>query len=274
MNNDLFQQEQSAEQNNQPAEPVSLNLQTALKEHEERLKELMKTANSYVGALKRWMKACQTGNVSDMQKAMEQALKLSQEIEPRTGDVKSAWSFDVRTYLETGAWIPELQSVLMENYSLSTLADENGNLISSPVIVRAQPARSALQIGKQGWMTLHPQVTAKELKRLRDHQANAAVQELLEALYAKWERHKQPGGVALLRVIYEDLAETPGWKRENSKSKFGQDLYALDRSGILTTRKGARCKLIPPSGRYGERDIFTVIAEDGKPVRYYGIRFL
>ncbi len=265
MNNDHFQQEQSAEL-------APLRLIPALQEHEERLKELMKTANSYVGALKRWMKACQIGNVSDMQKAMEQALKLSQEIEPRTDEVKKNWQFDVPEYL-AGAWKQELQSVLMENYSLRALVDENGNLISPPVTVRAQPDRSALLIGKQRWVTLHPEVTAKNLKRLRDRLANAAVQELLEALYAKWERHKQPGGVALLRVIYEDLAETPGWKRENSKSKFGQDLYALDRSGILTTRKGARCKLILPSGKYGERDIFTVIAEDGKPVRYYGIRF-
>lgn len=267
MSKDLFQEEQ-------PAEQVPLNLKPALQEHEERLKELMKTANSYVSALKRWMKACQTGHVNDMQKAMDQALKLAQEIAPRTGDASSSWSFDVRRYLETNAWLQELQSVLMETYSLRALVDENGNLISSPVLVRAQPARNALQIGKQGWMTLHPEVTAKELKRLRDRQTNANVQEILEALYAKWKRHKQPGGLALLRDIYEDLAETPGWKRENSRARFGQDLYALHRSGIKTTRGGIPYNWIEPTGKYRERDVFTVIAENGEPVRYYGIRFI
>jgi hypothetical protein len=266
--NDLFQQEPQAN------ESSPLQLQPALQEHEEQLKELMKTANSYVSALKRWLKACQTGHIGDMQKAMDQALKLAQEIEPRTGDAKASWSFDIRRYLETDAWIREMQQELAEKHSRRARVDENNNLICSPVLVRSLPGQNALQIGKKRWVALRPEVVAKELKRLRDHLDKANVQDLVEALYAKWERHKKSDdGPALLRDIYNDLAETPGWKRENPESKFGLDLYALHRSGITATRAGRPLEWIHPSGKYREKEVFTVVEEDGNRVRYYAIRF-
>lgn len=273
VSNNFSQQELPAEQDNPSAESVSLNLQAALREHEKQLQELIKQANSYVNALKRWQKACKTGDINNMHKAMEQARNLVPNLEPSTRASAESWRFDVSEYLKTGAWIEELQAVLIEDYSMRTFVDENGNLICSPVIVRTEPAHKTLKIGKQRWTTLHPKVTAKELKQLRDRIEQANL-ELLEALYAKWQRHKQSkDGIALLRAIYEDLAETPGWKQENPKSKFGSDLYALHLSGITTTRKGIPYELQIPSGKYSEKDVFTVTAKDGTLRRYYSIWF-
>ncbi|MBI5016776.1 MAG: hypothetical protein HZB55_14990 [Deltaproteobacteria bacterium] len=248
-------------------------LEDALQEHEERVDALIKAAKKYEAALKAWKKACQTGHMANRQKQASLAAELAPSLAAPTAETADAWAFDVRAYLESDAWRREVQATSAERHSLRVL-EEGDTLISSPVVVRAQPARLALQIGKAGWPQVRPKVVAAELKRLRDKVSSANSQELLEGLYAACRRVTRPDVMfAKLRDIYDLFCITPGWKKDNPRAAFGQQLYALHRSGLTATRAGSPFEFEYPSGKAKDRDIFTVIAEDGRAIRYYGVWF-
>ena len=76
-----------------------------------------------------------------------------------------------------------------------------------------------------------------------------------------------------LKDVYELFCLTPGWKKENPLGAFAQNVYGVHRLGVATTRKGRRCEFIFPSGNAKERDVLSVIADDGRVIRYYGVEF-
>ena len=178
----------------------------------------------------------------------------------------------MRDYLESDAWRAELQAAA-EQIGLRII-EENENLISSPVVIRAQPNSSRILLGKEAWATLRPRLTAEKLKKLRDRAAASNSQEFLEALFAASKRQSNDAYLfTRFKDIYDQFAETPGWKKENPPAVFGQAIYALHRSDIQMTRAGRKYSIEYPSGNAKERDVFTVISEDGRAVRYFGIQF-
>ena len=267
-----------------------MSLEVALQEHEEKVDTLLRSANRYVNALKSWRKACQTGHLGNLQKAAAQAEELCGTLPDSTAETRSSWTFDARDYLESGDWRRELQAVAAERFNLRALEDED-TLISSPLTVRAQPGRLSLLLGKVNWPSLRPRVVAAELKRLRDRTSSANSQEFVESLYnaCKYlteQEHKKTGGkpgganapdageaFGTFRNIYDLFCLTPGYKKENPPAAFGQQIYALHRSDIRATRGGRKLEFEYATGNVRERQIFTVIAEDGRPIRYHSIWF-
>jgi hypothetical protein len=257
-----------------------VSLEEALRTQEEQVDDLLKAANKYVGALKTWKKACQTGHIGNLQKAMSQSREIAPALAAPAAEAASSWTFDVRDYLESGDWRQELQAAAGEKFSLRVL-EEGETLVSSPVVIRAQAGRGILQIGKVNWPLLRPQVVAAELKRLRDRALSANSQEFLDSLLAASTRlnkdtpagDETPGIFSKFRDIYDLFSITPGWKKDNPPAAFGQAIYALHRSDIRITRSGRKLEIEYPSANVKERDVFSVISEDGRPIRYYGIHF-
>jgi hypothetical protein len=249
-----------------------LALEEALQEQEERVDALLKTANKYVGALKGWKKACQVGHVANLSKLSTQADELSRELPPSTASTKEAWTFDVRAYLDGGEWREEVAQTASSKFSLRTL-DDDDTLISSPITVRAFPSRGTLALGKVNWPAIRPRVVAEELKRLRERSTNANSQEFAESLFAASQHLSKTELNAKFRDIYDLFCLTPGYKKENPPAAFGQQIYALHRSDVRTTRAGRKFEIEYATGGAKERDIFTVIAEDGRPLRYFNIWF-
>jgi hypothetical protein len=249
------------------------NLEEALQEHEEQVDTLLRDANRYVSALKAWKKACQAGHLGNRQKAAAQAEEMAKGLPDPASETAVGWDFDARAYLESEDWRKEVQTTAAERLGLRVL-EEGETLISSPVVVRALPGRGAVQIGKVNWPQIRPRMVAAELKRLRDRTAAANSLEFLESLEAAAGRiTRDDDPVAKFRDIYDLFSVTPGWKKDNPPAAFGQAIYALHRSDIRATRKGRSFEIVYPSGNAKDRDMFLVIAEDGKPIKYYGIRF-
>jgi hypothetical protein len=241
---------------------------------EERVGALLKDANRYVSALKAWKKACATGSFNDRQKAAANAVQLAPELSEPASRAASAWNTDVRDYLSGDGWRRDVISAASSERIGLRATEENDTLVSSPVIVRALPARGVLQIGRQSWPHLRPRAVAAELKRLRDRTGSANSAEFLESLYAVWNRQPKDGSVYLrLRDVYALFSLTPGWKRENPLAKFAQDVYALHRADLGQTRAGIKYEFITPSANVKPSEVLTVIAEDGRTLRYVGIRF-
>jgi hypothetical protein len=260
---------------------MRLSLEEALKEQENQVDGLIKSANKYVGALKAWKKACQVGHIGNLQKASAQAEDLVGGLSAPNAEVKSAWNFDVRDYLENADWRKDIQDVAQAKFGLRVLED-NETLVSSPVVIRSQPGSNRLVLGKVAWPTIQPAVVAAELKRLRDRAAGANSQEFLEGLFAAAQllskdansKVENPKPFASFKDIYALFALTPGWKKENPPAAFGQAIYALQRSEIRMTRAGRKYEIEYQTGNVKDKDLFIVIAEDGRSLRYWGIQFL
>lgn len=250
-----------------------MNLEEALQEQEGSVDTLIKSATKYLSTLKAWKKACQSGHIGNLQKAAVQATEQVEALVAPTSETKSAWTFDVRDYLESEAWRKELQTVAGEKYSLR-VPEEADTLISSPIVIRSRPGTNSLLLGKVNWPMLRPSVAAAELKRLRDRTGAANSQEFVDSLCAVFDR-EAVGGQTFVKFIdvYNIFSLTPGWKKENSPAAFGQAIYALHRSEVTGTRSGRQYEMIYPSADAKKAEIYTVIAEDGSPTRYYGIRF-
>jgi hypothetical protein len=250
-----------------------MSLEEALQAQEERVDALLKGATRYVSALKGWKKACQQGHISNMQKAAASAGEMASGLPQATSETAESWDFDVRGYLENGQWRQELQATASERFGLRVLEDDE-SLISSPVTVRAQPGRGTLALGKVNWPLIRPRVVAAELRRLRDRAAAANSQDFLESLLnAAIYLSSKDDPVAKFRDIYDLFCLTPGYRKENPPAAFGQQIYALHRSGLRTTRGGRKFEIEYATGKAKERDIFTVLSEDGRPLRYFNIWF-
>ncbi len=251
-----------------------MTLEEELRAQEAQVDDLLKAANRYVGTLKTWKKACQIGHVGNMQKAMTQAGELAPSLTAPTQAAAQNWTFDARTYLESEEWRRELQATASDKFGLRVL-EEGETLVSSPVVIRASGARGVLQIGKVNWPALRPQIVAAELKRLRDRAQSANSQEFLDSLLSVAQRlDKGDQPFVRFRDVYDLFSLTPGWKKENPPAAFGQAIYAMHRSELRVTRSGRKFEIVYPAGNVKERDLFSVISEDGRPILYYGIRFL
>ena len=233
---------------------------------------LLESANKYVGTLKAWKKACAEGHLTNLQKQADAALEQVAGLDKFAQEAAGAWEFDARDYLESGKWRRELQEAL-EKIGLRVLED-NETLVSSPVVIRAQTGSARLLLGKEAWATLRPKLTADKLKKLRDRAAASNSQEFLEGLFATAQRQSKDAYSFIgFADVYRQFSETPGWKKENPPAVFGQAIYALHLSDVRATRSGRAFEIHYPAANYKEKDVFTIIAEDGRPLRYYGILF-
>ncbi len=254
------------------------SLEQALAEHQQRVEALLKSAGSYVKALRDWKKACQLGHMANRKKAADQATELAPGLAAPTAEAAAAWDFDVRAYLEGEAWRRELQAACAES-GLRVLEEEE-TLISPPIIARSQPGPSRLLLGKVAWPTLHPTVTAAYLKRLNEKSAASTrvLQQFLNALYDGCKKICPGRPSARFRDLYDLYDLAPGWARENSPASFAQQIYALHRareeSRVRMTRDGKTFELEYATGDdKGKRSIFSIVSDDGRPIRYYGIWF-
>ena len=264
----------SAESNGEQAfTSAPSSLEQALAAHEEQVDVAIKAAARFLASVKAWKKACQTGHIGNRQKAEADAEKLALQLQCLTSEAAASWQFDVRAYLESNSWRKELQAAC-SGLGLRVLEKEE-TLVSSPILVRAQPGHSRLQLGKNAWPTLHPKVTAAELKRLNERSASTtAMQQFLNYLYDGCKKESQQGDLfARFRALYDLFALAPGWAKENPPDDFAERIYTLHRSDVRTTRDGRTFEFEGPSGKPKDKDIFSVISDDGRPIRYYGIWF-
>ena len=121
---------------------------------------------------------------------------------------------------------------------------------------------------------LHPRALAASLKKLNEKSSPpAAIQQFLNKLYNGAKRvSRQANDYATIKDIYELFTYAPGYEKENNKASFAQQLYALDKSEIRTTKDNKVWKLESPSGA-NQKAEFSVIADDGSPINYYAIWF-
>lgn len=249
-------------------------LEPALRDEIERVAPLVKRVGKLGSTIKAWHKAALVGDLVAREKFSAQALELAHELNEAVGAETGKWSFDLRSYLETGAWRQELEDVASKEGAFRAFR-EGEMLLIPPLVLRAQAANRVLKIGNERWSRLRPKVVIAEVNRRREKVNTAVSSELLESLHQVARRDNNARNPFIkFCEAYEMFCIAPGYKRENSRADFGLSIYALHRSGLKSTKKGIPFQFEWPAANYKESDVFTVIAEDGKPLRFFGIQFI
>jgi hypothetical protein len=218
--------------------------------------------------------------MSNRDKSAAETCRRLDEASAAIRNAVGTWAFDVQSYLQGARWRDEVEAIARERHGLRVIRNDAAQqLISSPVAVQALPGQGRLRIGggRGSWPAIRPSAVAAELKRLRDRASEANSQEFLESLYRACERQERQRGDGRMfitfREAYDLFCLAPGYRKENTRQVFGEMLYTLHRSGIQATRTGKVVQWEWPSARVKETEIFTVLAEDGSTLRYYGIWF-
>ncbi|MCK6499699.1 MAG: hypothetical protein L6Q38_09495, partial [Nitrospira sp.] len=203
-------------------------LDNAFAHHEGEVDLLLKSAQQFISALKGWKRACVEGSVGDRQKHSERAVAISTLIEPSVREAASGWSFNARDYLASDDWHNELIEAASRHPSTPNILSEGSELVCPPVVIRSEPGRASLRLGKARWTKLRPRKVIDELLRIRQRSEKQNVQEFLDSLWTATQylnRGKQletNTAYAKLRDIYDLFCLTPGWKKENSETAFAQ----------------------------------------------------
>jgi hypothetical protein len=250
-----------------------MSIEEALAEHEVYVDELLKVFKKYSSAVNAWKGACKTGNTVVIQKSAAIAEELVKQLEEPTNIAAKSWIFDTRAYLESDEWRAELKAKCKDVHQLRVF-EEDETLVVPPVIIKAEPGKSRIVLGRENWPTLHPEFTAAYLKKLNAKPPSVpASQQFLDSVYEGCKRYHPTDLSIRFAELYNHWCGAPGWKKENTKASMAQRIYELNRSGIQTTKDQKEFRTEGPVGKYSERDVFEIVGADGKLERYYSIWF-
>ncbi len=258
----------------------SQTLEEALAEMERRTDVAAASAKRYLSAVLGAKKASAHGDLAGMKKALGDAREALQLARTEFGNAASAWPFDdagESDYFDSGAFGRELVAA-GESIGL-TIAEDEGQFMCYPSVVRLDPTRRLVTIDKKPYRFIRPSVLAAHLRAQQTRTVRFKPGPFLEALLTAWSyaRHADAEGrgpavdVSVDRV-YAVLTVAPGSKKEYSRQEFGRDLFLLASSGETRTKSGAEVHFSRSTGAKTGRGI-TIVKENGDRVVYSSISF-
>lgn len=257
-----------------------MTLEAALAEMERRTQAAESSAKKYAKVVLAAKRASAVGDLAGMDKALAAARDALRVAQAEYSNAAGAWSFDEaaeRAYFESGDFVRELlETAAGEGLEI---AEEDGQLMCYPSVLRVDPARRLVTIDKKPFRNVRPSALVAYLRAQQTRKARFSPGPLLEALYSAWDyaRHvgmkgKEPDTDVSVDRIYSVLVVAPGSAKEYSRQEFGRDLFLLESSGETRTKKGAEIHFSRATGTKGGKAI-TVVREDGRRVLYSSISF-
>ncbi|MBI4332020.1 MAG: hypothetical protein HY673_12130 [Chloroflexi bacterium] len=260
---------------------VKPGLEKALAKTENDANGSLKAAQSVLAALRKIRSAARVGNLKDLRIAIDAADKAELALRQHMANGRAGWDFNEEGYLSDGSFIKEVLEVASEKGLRVFESDDR--LFCYPVLIRVLPGERSALIDKTREKRLRPTVLVDYLKELQKRPPRFRPEAFLESLYSAYEtavckrsRNREllaSDPVIALLDLYELLTLLPGQSREYSKQEFVRDVYLLHRSGVHTTRKGARVSFPASTGTKIPSRTLSLINERGELKRYYGICF-
>lgn len=260
-------------------EAPARSLEKSLAKSESDAVASLKVAQMMLLALKKYRNALAVGNLKDLNAAMNEVEKVELALRQQIATTRAGWDFDVDSYLNSGAFVKEVLAIAEEKGICVFERDER--LYIYPVLVRIIPSERVVRIDKTKEKRLRPTVLVNYLKELQKKPPRFRPEVFLEALHTVYEKVVRfkgkglpvSGTVISLLEIYDLFTLLPGQSKEYSKQEFARDIYLLDRSGVVATRKGARVSLPASTGTKIPSRTLGIINDRGEEKLYYGISF-
>ncbi len=234
-----------------------------------------KAAAALGSAAKQLVKAAQSGDIAKIRKTAVNLRVADQAARQEARTAEVAWP------LTPG----EEEVVLRERYEdeLMDVARSRGlqihrhddRLVSFPSLLKVLPEARAVQVDRARVTGLRPTHLVALLERNQSKKPRFRPEQFLESLYGAYRLVVGPEGVqgTTLGNVYRALTLLPGSARDYDRTDFARDVFFLDRSGVTTTRTGARVSFPASTGTRGASQLITFVAPDGTPVVYYGVKF-
>jgi hypothetical protein len=255
-----------------------MNLNDTLLSHESAVQTWLDAAKRQVAAVQKLHKATVEGNLRDIEKLRTAAQTAAANASEAAANCTPV-EFDSNAYLRPeGGFVEELTQAA-ENANVR-LFERDGVIFSYPVLVRPEPELAAVRVDKTLFFSLRPSVLANLLKRLQAKDPKARPERFIETLLIAYELVRARDNYAAavdvpLTSVYEVLTLLPGSEKDYTLLDFTRDLYFLDTSGVVETRKGYALSL-PASTATREKKVkpLPFVDRQGREKLYATIKFL
>lgn len=258
---------------------VGPNIEQSLAKTEADAIATLKVANTLIASLRKFYNAAKTGSLQELRSTVETTEKALSSLRQQFTNAKEGWNFDEDAYFAGGLYSSEI--IALGRQTGVNIFERDDYLYCYPVLIRVSPNDKAVFIDKKRETRIRPSVLLARLKELQRKPPRFRPESFLETLLKTYRiacatRHKeisQTAPVIPLKEIYELLTLLPGQTREYTKSEFIRDVYLLHRSGVDTTKTGAKVRFPISTATRTPSKIMTVITEAGEEKSYYSISF-
>lgn len=255
------------------------SLEQALTKTEADADAACKAATAALRTLKKFRAAAQTGNLRELQKAIETAGQTITELQQQFSKAKTAWNFDEDAYFANGAFVAELLATA--KHTGVSMYERDERLYCYPMLVRVLPNDRAVIIDKARERRVRPSVLVHHLQDLQNRPVRFKSEAFLESLHEAYttavktrgKERRDTSAIIPLVEIYNLFTLLPGQAKEYSRQEFARDLYLLDQSGVTTARNGAVISFHAARGNEAPSKVIPIVTKDGQAKAYYGISF-
>lgn len=256
------------------------SLEQALTRTEAEADAACKAATTALRTLKKFRAAAQTGNLRDLQKAIETAGQALAALEQQFEKSKASWAFNEETYLADGAFVSEVLTTATQ--AGVSIYERDERLYCYPSLIRVLPNDRAVVIDKTRERRLRPSVLVQHLRALQNKPVRFKSEAFLESLYdaystavkTRGKERRETSAIVPLVEIYNLLTLLPGQSKEYARQEFARDLYLLDQSGVTTVRNSATVSFHAARGNEAASKVIQIVTQDGQAKTYYGISFM
>ena len=264
-----------------PESKKELSLEQALSGIEEQASTLVKTAGQVATSYKKLRAAAKVGDLVKLRRLLDEAKQATLALGCDFGRTQEDWNvFDEGRYLSGKGFRQELLHAAQQMGV--NIYEHDGYLFSYPVLLQILHKERAVSIDRTRESRLRPSVLVKKLKEVQNKPPRLKAQAFLEMLFSAYSivvagRGKHligTGTVIPLLELYQLLTLLPWQAAEYTRQEFGRDVYLLDKSGTIVTKKGHRANFHASTGVRDANKTLTVIAQGGREKTYYGLSFV
>ncbi len=257
------------------------SLEEALAGIEEDAATLVKTVKQVATSYKKLRDAAKVGDLVKLRRLLDEAKQATLALGCDFGKTQEDWNmFDEGSYLSGKGFRQELLAAAQQMGV--NIYEHDGYLFSYPVLLQILHKERAVSIDRTRESRLRPSVLVKKLKEVQDKPPRLKAQTFLEMLFSAYSivvagRGKHfigTGTVIPLLELYQLLTLLPWQAAEYTRQEFGRDVYLLDKSGTVVTKKGHRANFHASTGVRDASRTLTVIAQGGREKTYYGLSFV
>jgi len=260
---------------NDLADAGTIGLERALDELEAEATALLELVSSVARVAKKVKAAAETGTVRDLPQALEAAAQLAGFAAAAAERLKARWRFDVGEWFASGDYTKELLASAAEAGVSAFESDER--ILCYPVIVQVSSSDTSVVIDKKKDRRIRPSVVVSRLGLLQQGEPKFKPEAFIESLAAAYDllvtsRSMRTGAPVKLVDVHSLLTIMPGAARDYTRPEFARDIYLLDQSGVVTTKRGRRMSL-PASALTRSAGVLRTVTRNGQAKDYAGICF-
>lgn len=250
-------------------------LEEALAALESEAAGLVEALAAAARAAKKAQAAAETGMVRDLPGALSTAAAAVGHAAERADRLRAAWTFDVEGWFGSGEYTKELLAAAAEVGVGAFESDDR--ILCYPVIVQVAAGDTSVVIDKKKERRVRPSAVVGRLRALQQREPKFKPDAFIESLAAAYDlvvasKHLRPGAPAKLTDLHAVLTLMPSMARDYTKQEFARDIYLLDQTGVVTTRRGRRMSL-PASAMTRSGAVLRTVTKTGQSKDYAGISF-